>query len=113
MKIIVSAWLSLTLMWFVPGQVLGDPIAGSFNGELNGQHYQVSIDQFSASTYDGIMLIDGDKMQFDARRSGDLISGRLSNATVQLGFRATLEGSALIMQIEDGRRVVLWRDTAE
>jgi len=94
MKMIVSAWLSLTLMWLF-------------------DHNQVSIDQFSASTYDGILLIDGDKMQLDARRYGDLINGRLSNAAGQLGFRATFEGSALILQIEDGRRVVLWRDTAK
>ena len=59
------------------------------------------------------MLIDGDKMQLDAQRYGDLISGRLSNAAAQFGFRATLEGSALILQVEDGRRVVLRRDTAK
>ena len=75
------------------GTVAGcDPLAGFFSGELNGQQYRVNIDQFSASTYDGIMLIDGDKMQLDARRYGDLIGGRLSNATVQPGFRARLEG---------------------
>jgi hypothetical protein len=43
-------------------------------------------------------------MQFDARRNGDLISGRLNNAAEQPGFRAKLEG---------GHRVVLWRGKAE
>ena len=104
MKAIISAWISLNLVWLVPGQVLGDPVVDFFSDELNGRHYQVIIERFNASTYDGIMQIDGDKMQFDARRNGDLISGRLNNAAEQPGFRAKLEG---------GRRVVLWRGKAE
>ena len=48
-------------------------------------------------------------MQLDARRYGERIRGLLRSYAAELRFRAQLQGSALILEIEDGRRVVLWR----
>jgi hypothetical protein len=113
MKMSVSAWICLLLLWLTPAQAQDDPVVGRFSGELDGRHYQLSIDRFNTTTYDGILLVDGDRMQLDARRYGEHISGGLSSAAGQLAFRARLEGIILIMQIEDGRRIVFRRGKAE
>ena len=49
----------------------------------------------------------------DARRYGELMGGRLADEAQQIGFRARIEGNILIMETEDGRRLVLRRSQAE
>ena len=102
-------WSFLALLWLLPSSASDDPFVGFFSGELDGKRYGVTIDRVNATTYDGLLQIDGDKMQLDARRFGERISGMLRSHTVELRFRAELKGSALIVQTEDERRVVLWR----
>jgi hypothetical protein len=80
-----------------------------FSVELDGSQYQVTIDRFDSTTYDGLLQIDGKKMQLDARRYGERLNGLLRKHSVELRFHAELQGSALILEIEDGRRIVLWR----
>ena len=101
--------LCLALIWLVSAIAQDDPLVGFFSGEFDGKRYQMTIDRFSATTYDGILQIDDDKFQLDARRYGERVDGILPNETDELRFRARLEGSALILETEDGRRVVLWR----
>ena len=67
----------------------------------------MTIDRVNSTTYDGLLQIDADKMQLDARRFGEWIGGMLRSHTVELRFRAELKGSALIVQTADERRVVL------
>jgi len=99
----------LALIWPVTGVAQDDPFVGYFSGELDGMHYQAKIDRFDSTTYDGLLKIDGEKMQLDARRFGERISGLLRNHSSELRFRAVLQGSVLILEVEDGRRIVLWR----
>lgn len=105
----VSALLWVLLVWSLPLFAIDDPYVGHFGGELNGQQYRVVIDKISASTYDGLLRIDGEKMQLDARRYGELLVGRLASETAQYGFRARVQGAAFIMEIDDARRIVFWR----
>jgi hypothetical protein len=86
-----------------------DPFVGYFSGELDGIQYQVIIERFSSTTYDGLLQIDDAKMQLDAKRYGERFAGLLRNHAGELRFRAELQGSALILEVEDGRRIVLWR----
>ena len=99
----------LVLVWLATGIAQSDPFVGHFSGELDGMHYQVTIERFNSTSYDGLLQIDGKKMQLDAKRYGERFSGMLRSQTDELRFRAELQGSALILEIEDGRRVVLWR----
>jgi hypothetical protein len=71
--------------------------------------YQLAIDRVSSTTYDGLLQIDADRLQLDARRFGELVVGILRSHRVELRFGTQLEGNALILQTEDGRRVVLLR----
>jgi hypothetical protein len=105
--------LLLALLWSVPGYALDDPFVGFFSGELDGSQYEVTIDRVNATTYDGLLLIDGDRMQLDARRYGERVGGLLRSHSAEFRFRAQLQGSALILEIEDGRRVVLWRSSPQ
>ena len=109
MKKVQARWLLLALLWLVSGYALDDPFVGFFGGELDGSRYEVTIDRVSATTYDGLLLIDGDRMQLDARRYGDRVGGLLRSYSAELRFRAQLQGSALIFEFEDARRIVLWR----
>ena len=52
-------------------------------------------------------------MQLDARRYGELMGGRLADESRQLRFRARVEGGILILETEDGRRIVLRRGSPE
>ena len=61
-----------------------DPFVGYFSGELDGSQYQATIERFDSTTYDGLLQIDGEKMQLDARGFG----GLLRNHSVELRFRA-------------------------
>lgn len=101
------------LLTLVSPQAVADPYEGYFTGELDGREYRATIDLFSAGAYDGILLVDGEPMQIDARRHGDFLTGLLRNNTEQFGFRGRLQGSILVMEIEDGRRLVLRRGTPE
>ena len=103
------ASLLILVAGLLPGTALADPYVGSFVGELDGKQYQLSIDWVSASTYDGILQVDGMPMQFDARRYGERMGGRIADESQQFRFRARIEGSLLILEIEDGRRLVLRR----
>jgi hypothetical protein len=73
--------------------------------------YQATIERFDSTTYDGLLQIDGEKLQLDARRYGERVEGLLRSYSAELRFRAQLQGSALILEIEDGRRIVLWRSS--
>ena len=103
------AWLCLSLIWLVSAVAQDDPLVGFFSGEFDGKRYRMTMDRFSATAYDGILQIDDDRFQLDASRYGERVKGVLRNETKELRFRARLEGSALILEMEDGRRVVLWR----
>ena len=109
MKKAQSLGFILTLIWLLTGIAQDDPFVGFFSGELDGSRYEVTIDRVNATTYDGLLLIEGEKMQLDARRYGERVGGLLRSYTAELRFRARLQGSVLILEIEDGRRVVLWR----
>ena len=99
----------LTLLWLVPGYSFDDLFIGFFSGELDGKRYEVTIDRVNSTTYDGLMQIDGEKMQLDARRYGERVGGVLRSHTAQIRFRAELQGSLLILETEDGLRIILWR----
>ena len=90
-----------------------DPFVGYFSGDLQGRHYRITIERVNASTYDGILLIDAEPMQLDARRYGELMSGLLRSHSEQFGFRARIEGGILIVNTEDGRRLLLQRGSPE
>ena len=108
-KKIRSAGFILALVWLTAGIAQDASFVGYFSGELDGRQYQVTIDRFNSTTYDGLLQIDDEKMQLDASRYGERFVGLLRNHSGELRFRAELQGSALILEIEDGRRVVLWR----
>ena len=101
----------LTLVWLLTGTAQDDPFVGFFSGELDDSRYEVTIDRVNATTYDGLLLIDGDRMQLDARRYGERVGGLLRSYSAELRFRAQLQGSALIFEFEDARRIVLWRSS--
>jgi hypothetical protein len=109
----VAAMIYTAMLWLFSGQALADPYLGYFAGELDGRQYQVNIDPVNATTYDGILQIDGEPMQLDARRYGENLRGLLRSHTEQLGFRARVQGSILIVDTEDGRRIVLRRKAPE
>ncbi len=90
-----------------------DPFVGYFSGDLEDRHYRITIDRVNASTYDGILLIDSEPLQLDARRYGEIMSGLLRSHSEQFGFRARIEGGILILNTEDGRRLILQRGTPE
>jgi hypothetical protein len=73
--------------------------------------YQATIERFDSTTYDGLLQIDGEKLQLDAKRYGERVGGLLRSYSAEFRFRAQLQGSALILEIEDGRRIVLWRSS--
>ena len=101
----IRALLLFALLLSLPAAA--DPYVGQFGGEFDGRKYSASIDQFSAGAYDGILLVDAEPMQIDARRHGEYLSGLLRNNSEQYRFRARLQGSILIIEIDDGRRLVL------
>ena len=103
----------LVLVWLATGIAQDDPFVGYFSGELDGMHYQATIERINSTSYDGLMWIDGEKMQLDARRYGEQVSGMLRSQTGELRFRAQLRGSALNVETEDGRRVILWRSNGQ
>ena len=105
--------LAATLSWSPPAGAVSDPYLGFFVGDLDGRHYRVDIDRVDATTYDGILWIDDERMQLDARRYGELMGGRLADESRQLRFRARVEGGILILETEDGRRIVLRRANPE
>jgi hypothetical protein len=109
MKKTQSLGFILTLVWLVTGIAQDDPLVGYFSGEIDGIQYQATIERFDSTTYDGLLQIDAEKWQLDARRYGERVAGLLRNQAGELHFRAELQGSVLILEIEDGRRVVLWR----
>lgn len=90
-----------------------DPYVGQFSGEFEGRDYRVTIEQFSAGAYDGILQVGDEPMQLDARRYGEYLNGLLRSETERIGFRARLQGDILVMDFEDGRRIVLWRNAAQ
>jgi hypothetical protein len=112
MRITVLLLIYSMLLWCSPGQAQEDPFAGSFSAEIDGSQYRLSIDCVDASTYDGLLWIDAEKMQLDGRRYGEQMVGRLANESHQSGFRAHIEGSAPLLEIEISGRVILWRDAA-
>jgi hypothetical protein len=57
------------------------------------------------------LQIDGEKLQLDARRYSERVGDLLRSYSAELRFRAQLQGSALIFEMEDGRRIVLWRSS--
>lgn len=109
----VSVLLCSALLWLLPGRVIADSYVGYFVGDLDGRHYRINIDRVNATTYDGILRIDDEPLQLDARRYGELMSGRLANQSQQLGFRARIEGDILILETEDGRRIILRRSNPQ
>ena len=109
----LSVVVILVAGWFLPGLAAADLFVGYFTGDLDGRHYRVTIDSVAANTYDGILQVDDERMQLDARRYGELLGGRLADESRQMGFRARLEGGILILETEDGRRVVLRRGNPE
>ena len=113
MKKAQAVWFFLALVWLATGIAQDDPFVGYFSGELDGMHYQVTIERFNSTSYDGLMRIDGEKMQLDARRYGEQVRGMLRSHTGELRFRAQLQGSALIVEIEDGRRIILGRSNSQ
>ena len=94
------------------GWAMADPWVGHFSGQLDGRDYRVTIDAFSAGAYDGLMQVDGEPMQLDARRYGEYLTGLLQSETEKTGFRARLQGSILIVETQDGRRIVMQRGKA-
>ena len=109
MKKTQSIGLILILIWLVTGAAQDDPFVGYFSGELDGVQCRATIERFSSTSYDGLVQIGVEKMQLDAKRYGEHFAGLRRNYGGELRFRAELQGSALIMEIEDGRRVVLHR----
>lgn len=94
-------------------QLRADPYVGYFTGQLQGRDYRVTIEQINSTTYDGILTVDDERMQLDARRFGESTSGLLRSHTEQFRFQGRLEGSVLILDIEDGRRLILGRSNPE
>jgi len=90
----------------MPGQAMDDPYVGYFIADLGDRHYRLNIERVNASTYDGILQIDGEPMQLDARRYGERMHGLLRNHREKIGFRARIEGGILLMQTDDGRRII-------
>ena len=60
MKKTQSLGFILALVWLLTGIAQDDPFVGYFSGELDGSRYEVTIDRVNATTYDGLLLIDGD-----------------------------------------------------
>jgi len=102
----VVALLCTTMLWLMPSQAMEDPYVGYFVSDLEGRHYRVNIERVNASNYDGILQIDGEPMQLDARRYGERMNGLLRNHGEEFGFRARFEGGILLMQTDDGRRII-------
>ena len=112
MKKLLYVLLPLLLCFATP-TIAADPFVGQFRGEFDGREYRITIDQFSAGAYDGRLQVDGEPMQLDARRYGEYITGLLQSEREKFGFRARLQGSILIVETEDGRRIVMQRQQAE
>jgi hypothetical protein len=108
----VAMILGALILWLAPLQATDDPYVGYFVGDLDGRRYRVTIERVNSSTYDGILLVDDERMQLDARRYGELLNGLLRSPSEQFGFRARIEGGILIVDTEDGRRIILRRGTA-
>ena len=105
-----------TLLWalsLLPLAVVADPFVGQFSGEVDGRAYRITIDAFSAGAYDGLLLVDGEPMQLDARRYGEYLTGLLQSETEKTGFRARLQGSILVVETQDRRRIVMHRQAAQ
>ena len=102
----VSVLLWVLLLWLLPLQASDDPYVGKFFGDLDGRHYRVSIGRVNSSTYDGILLVDDQPMQLDARRYGEHMSGLLRSHSEQFGFRARIEGGILIERLRPALRRV-------
>ena len=83
----VVALLCSLLLSLSPMSLRADPYIGYFVGEHEGRDYRVNIDPVSSATYDGILTIDGERMQLDARRYGENLTGLLRNHSEQFGFR--------------------------
>ena len=109
----LSHYLLPLLLSFIAPAFAADPFVGQFSGALDGREYRITIDQFSAGAYDGLLQVDGEPMQLDARRYGEYITGLLQSEREKFGFRARLQGSILIVETEDGRRIVMQRQRAE
>ena len=107
----VSVLLVSLSCGLVASAVVADPYVGQFGGELDGREYRITIDAFSAGAYDGLAVVDGEPMQLDARRYGEYLTGLLQSETEKTGFRARLMGSILVVETQDGRRIVLHRLT--
>ncbi len=108
-----SILLCSILMWLAPGSATADPYVGYFSAEIDGRHYRVNIERVNSTTYDGILQIDNEHMQLDARRYGELMTGRLANETRQLGFDARIQGGILILDTADGQRIIFRRGTEQ
>lgn len=109
----VVVLLCALLPGLLPTQLFADPYVGYFAGQFEGSDYRVTIDQVNSTTYDGILTIDGERMQLDARRYGENLSGLLRSHSEQFGFRGRVEGGILILDTEDGRRLILRRGNPE
>ena len=109
----VVVLLCTTLLWLMPGQALDDPYVGYFVADLDGLHYRVAIERVNSSIYDGILQVDDERMQLDARRYGEHMNGLLRSHSEQIRFRARVEGGILLMDTEDGRRIIFRRSTPE
>ena len=109
----VLVLLAAALSWLPPAYAVSDPYVGYFFGDLDGRLYRVNIDRVNATTYDGILRVDDERMQLDARRYGELMGGTLADESRQLRFRARVEGGILILETGDGRRIVLRRGSTE
>ena len=91
--------------------VIADPYTGTFTGLLEGEEYQLSISGNGGGQYEGKLRVDGLIMSLNARRFGDRIAGRIGVADDSFEFVAKLQGSALLLQDEDGVSILFRRDT--
>ena len=92
--------------------VIADPYTGTFTGLLEGEEYRLSISGNGGGQYEGKLRVDGVIMPLNARRFGDRIAGQIGIADDSFEFVANLQGSALLLQDEDGVSILFRRDTS-
>ena len=89
---------------------IADLFVGNFIAEVDGKTYRLTIEPPISKRYDGILMIDDDAMQVDARRFGDRFAGRIVGKSNSFGFRAEMLGAAPLIHTETGLVLKFRRD---
>ena len=101
------------LLLLVSGSAKADLFVGEFYARVDGQLYQMSIQQSSASGYEGSIRVDGEIVyQLDGRRFGDRIAGSIVSVDGDQGFIAEMGAGAPVLRLEDNRVITFRRGKA-